>query len=228
MPFTMLFAKDGILPYARLHVLIHIGIGEAKQQTVCPGPVGGSFGTTFSYVSFMPKVQHGMKMGYTGGATIRWITEKHLGLQAELNFAQFGWKETFGEEPQYRYERTINYLELPFMTHIYFGSDRFRFFINLGPKIGYALSESTDENLNGATPNLTNDQHDMPIDKRFEWGLCGGPGIELRTGIGCFLLEGRYYYALGDIYNSRKGDVFSKSSTQVISAKITYLIPIKK
>ena len=27
--------------------------------------VGGSFGTTFSYVSFMPKVQHGMKMGYT-------------------------------------------------------------------------------------------------------------------------------------------------------------------
>ena len=164
--------------------------------------VGGSFGTTFSYVSFMPKVQHGMKMGYTGGATIRWITEKHLGLQAELNFAQFGWKETFEEEPQYRYER--------------------------GPKIGYALSESTDENLNGATPNLTNDQHDMPIDKRFEWGLCGGPGIELRTGIGCFLLEGRYYYALGDIYNSRKGDVFSKSSTQVISAKITYLIPIKK
>lgn len=190
--------------------------------------VGGSFGTTFSYVSFMPKVQHGMKMGYTGGATIRWITEKHLGLQAELNFAQFGWKEVFEEEPQYRYERTINYLELPFMTHIYFGSDRFRFFINLGPKIGYALSESTDENLNGATPNLTNDQHDMPIDKRFEWGLCGGPGIELRTGIGCFLLEGRYYYALGDIYNSRKGDVFSKSSTQVISAKITYLIPIKK
>ena len=39
MPFTMLFAKDGILPYARLHVLIHIGIGEAKQQTVCPGLV---------------------------------------------------------------------------------------------------------------------------------------------------------------------------------------------
>lgn len=66
----------------------------------------------------------------------------------------------------------------------------------------------------------------MEVQKKFDWGLCGGPGIELRTGIGSFLLEGRYYYALGDMFNSRKGDTFSKSSSQIISAKLTYLIPI--
>lgn len=150
---------------------------------------------------------------------------KNLGLQAELNFIQHGWDEKFEDQPQYKYSRTINYFELPILTHIYFGSKRFRVFVNLGPKIGYAFGEKTDENLNGAKPNTENEQHDMPIEKKFDWGLCGGPGIELRTGIGSFLLEGRYYYALGDIFNSRKEDYFSKSSSQVISAKITYMIP---
>ena len=145
--------------------------------------------------------------------------------QAELNFIQHGWDEKFEDQPQYKYSRTINYFELPILTHIYFGSKRFRVFVNLGPKIGYAFGEKTDENLNGAKPNTENEQHDMPIEKKFDWGLCGGPGIELRTGIGSFLLEGRYYYALGDIFNSRKEDYFSKSSSQVISAKITYMIP---
>ena len=51
--------------------------------------LGASFGTTFSQVSFaQTKVQQKMKMGYTGGLTLRWITEKNLGLQAELNFIQ--------------------------------------------------------------------------------------------------------------------------------------------
>lgn len=190
--------------------------------------IGGSFGMNFSKVSFAPyKVNAKMMMAYNGGLTLRWNTEKNLGLQAELNLSQQGWDEKF-DEPGYKYIRTINYLEIPVFTHIYFGSKRFKVFVNLGPKVGYALSESTTENLNGAKPNRENTQHDMAIEKKFDWGLCGGPGIELRTGIGYFLLEGRYYYALGDIFNSRKEDYFSKSASQVISAKLTYLIPIRK
>lgn len=152
----------------------------------------------------------------------------NLGIQAELNFTQHGWEEKFEEKPQYKYSRTVNYMELPFLTHIHFGSKRVRVFVNLGPKIGYALSESTESNLNGENPNANrpDEQHTMEVQKKFDWGLCGGPGIELRTGIGSFLLEGRYYYALGDMFNSRKGDTFSKSSSQIISAKLTYLIPI--
>lgn len=192
--------------------------------------IGPSFGMNFASVSFTPKVPTGMKMGINGGVTVRWNTEPHLGLQAELNFSQQGWQEEFEEKPQYKYSRTINYLELPFLTHIYFGNKNFRFFVNLGPKIGFALSESTDSNLNGVNPNENrpDEQHALGIQKKFDWGLCGGPGIELRTGIGSFLLEGRYYYALGDVFNNRKGDPFPKSASQVISAKLTYLIPLFK
>lgn len=190
--------------------------------------VGASFGVNFSSVSFTPKVPTKMKLGFNGGATIRWNTEPNLGLQAEINFTQHGWQEKFDEQPQYKYNRTVNYVELPFLTHIHFGSERVRVFVNLGPKIGYALSESTESNLNGENPNPNrpDEQHTLAIQKKFDWGLCGGPGVEFRTGIGSFLLEGRYYYALGDIFNSRKEDPFPKSSSQVISAKLTYLIPI--
>ena len=206
-----------------------LGSAVAQKKFQQELSVGASFGTTFSTVSFSPtKVQQKMKLGYTGGVTLRWVTEKNLGLQAELNFAQQGWNEMFEDQPEYKYSRTINYLELPILTHIYLGNKNFRFFINLGPKIGYALGEKTDENLNGASPNTENTQHDMAIEKKFDWGLCGGPGIEIRTGIGSFLLEGRYYYALGDIFNSRQEDYFSKSASQVFSAKISYLMPLFK
>ena len=69
-----------------------------------------------------------------------------------------------------------------------------------------------------------NAQHTMPVEKKMEWGLGGGPGLELRTRAGCFLLEGRYYYALSDFYNTRRQDAFSKASAQVISIKLSYLI----
>lgn len=192
--------------------------------------VGFSFGTNFSSVSFAPKVSTKMKMGFTSGATIRWNTEPNLGLQAEVNFTQQGWQEKFDEKPQYKYSRTVNYIEIPFLTHIHFGSKRVRIFVNLGPKIGFCIGESSDSNLEGENPNPNrpDEQHGLKVQKKFDWGLCGGPGIELRTGIGSFLLEGRYYYALGDMFDSRKEDPFSKSSSQVISARLTYLIPIIK
>lgn len=201
---------------------------DAQQKFVPEFTVGGSFGTTFSKVSFVPKVQESMLMGYTFGGTARYETEKNVGLQVELNFIQQGWKEKF-IEPGYEYSRTLNYIELPFFTHIYFGGRRVKAFINLGPKIGYYIGEKVKNNLGDAQPEEARlEAHDLPVANKLDWGLCGGPGIEIRTGIGYFLLEGRYYYALGDIFKSRKEDFFSKSSGQVISAKLTYLIPLRK
>lgn len=193
------------------------------KQELLAGP---SFGMNFSSVSFAPRVKTKLLPGYLGGVTVRWNTEKNIGLQAELNFSQNGWDEVF-ENAEYKYARTINYLEFPFLTHIYIGSEKARFFINLGPKIGYMLSESTSSNIAGANlEGKETTQHTMPVENRFTWGLCGGPGLELRTGIGVFNLEGRYCYSLGDIYGSRKKDHFPKSSGQVFSVKLAYLIPI--
>lgn len=192
--------------------------------------IGFGGGMNFSQIGFTPKVPQSFKSGLHGGVTIRWITQKSLGLTAELNFAQQGWKEDFTDVANgehYYYDRTINYVELPFMTHIYGGGKRARFIFHVGPKIGYYISESTNENVGDATPLRVNAQHNMPVENKLDWGVCGGPGFELRTGIGIFILEGRFYMALGNIYGNSKADNFPKSNGMTISAKLSYLINIK-
>lgn len=210
--------------------------GSAQSTFQKERAIGVSGGVNFSKVNFVPKVTQNMLVGFNTGVMVRWRTESNLGLQVELNFKQEGWDEKFENfETEdgttevysgYYYRRKMNYLEVPFLSHIYFGGEKVQFFINLGPQIGFFIGDKEEENLGGVIPNgHQNAQHGMDIEKKFEWGLCGGPGIELRTGIGSFLLEGRFFYALGDFYNTRKDDAFSKASSQVISAKLTYLIP---
>ena len=221
-----------------LFIIALTGTGVRAQNTFQPEwAIGGSAGAGFASVSFRPKITQLTWVGYTGGLTARWITEKNLGLQLEVNLSQKGWKEDIqmmDEEGTLSmsnpfYIRKLNYIDIPLYTHIYFGSDKARFFVNLGPQIGFVVSESTDQNLNGETiHNRPNEQHTMPVEKKFEWGIGSGPGIEFRSGIGFFLLEGRYYYALSDFYNTRRGNAFSKASNQVIWVKMTYLIPIRK
>jgi hypothetical protein len=48
--------------------------------------------------------------------------------------------------------------------------------------------------------------------------------LEVRTGIGNFILEGRYYYGLSDVFNNTRADVFLNSHNQVITVKLSYLI----
>ena len=82
--------------------LVTLNYIQAQDKFKRELSLGASFGTTFSKVSFaQTKVQQKIKMGYTGGLTLRWITEKNLGLQAELNFIQHGWDEKFEDQPQY-------------------------------------------------------------------------------------------------------------------------------
>jgi hypothetical protein len=191
--------------------------------------VGGSFGMGVSTVSFVPKIQTNYLSGIHFGFTGRWITENHLGLILEANYTQQGWDEKF-EDNTLQYTRAIQVIEVPFLTHIYFGGKHVRFFVNLGPKIGFVVNEKTTTNLPGdfeeSLDSRYRELHTKPVEKKFAWGIGGGPGIEIRTGAGNFLLEGRYYYGLGDFFNNRRGDPFPQSSSQVIFGKLTWLIPL--
>jgi hypothetical protein len=190
---------------------------------------GISGGTAFSRVSFNPRIVQVYSTGITCGLTGRMTMGENVGLQLEINYARQGWKEDFSETetPDYKYCRRLNYIQVPFYTHVQFGGKNVKGFINAGPQLGYFLNESTSDNLNGATPGRVNYQHDMPVENRFEWGISGGPGIEIRTRAGYFLIEGRYFYSFGDIYGTQRKDNFAKASTQTMIAKITYLLPLK-
>lgn len=200
-------------------------IGELRNNW----SIGVNAGAGMTNVSFVPKVKQLTSFAPTGGITVRYISEKYFamicGTQIEVNFSQRGWKEDL-EELEGAYSRTMNYVELPFLVHLAFGRDRGpQFFINLGPQIGLLLNEK--EKITGDLPKR--EQHGKFAEKKFDYGIAGGAGLEIKSRkAGNFLIEGRYYFGLADFYNSRKADYFQRSAHTVISARITYLFDLTR
>lgn len=205
-------------------------IGEMRQNLA----VGFNAGANYNNVSFQPTIKQNGLLGITGGVTARYISEKYFamicGLQAELNYSQRGWDEKFEEIGDDRsYSRKMTYVEIPFLAHLAFGKDRgAQFFVNLGPQIGFMLSDKEKRSGTWTDAQLTKEQYGKKIENKFDYGIVGGAGIEIKTGAGNFLLEGRYYFGLADFYNSTKKDYFSRSAHTTISARITYLFDLRK
>lgn len=212
-------------------------VGELRDNV----SIGFNGGYNLSSVDFSPTIKQGLQSGYTGGATLRYTTEKYFALicaaQLEVNFAQRGWNETIDDGSDNTYRRTTNYIEIPFFAHLGWGKENrgFQFFINAGPQIGLFLS---DEEFYGFTqekpwdpsnrPNNQTAQYGKKVENTLEYGIAGGAGIELKTGIGNFIVEGRYFFGLSDMFGNSKADPFGRSANTTITAKITYLVDILK
>lgn len=200
--------------------------------------VGVNAGINLNSVSFQPSVKQKNLQGINGGLTLRYISEKYFnmicGAQLELNFSQHGWDEYYEDFPDLQYTRKMNYVEIPFLAHLAFGREKgLQFFLHMGPQIGFFLSDSYTisegwEDALSWNPNLNVEQHDKKVENKFDYGIAGGAGVELRTKAGNFVLEGRYYYALSDFYKSTKKDYFSRSAHSAISIKLAYLFDLWK
>lgn len=180
--------------------------------------LGTSHGVSASMIHFSPSVEQEILLGYNGGIVFRYIDEKNVGVQAELNFFQRGWKEKGNI-----YAKQLNYIELPFLTHIYFGNSS-RFFINLGPKISYLLSENVLKNL---STNSTETQHITKIQHPFDYGICGGLGMLFKVKKNIFQFDTRFNYSLSDIFSNSKKDYFETSNNINLSVNLGWLLQIK-
>ena len=109
--------------------------------------IGAKGGMSLSRINFQSSVPQKMIGGAVIGATVRYIEENHFGLIAELNFEQRGWHEDFEPMKGYTFKRQFSYIQIPLLTHIYFGSERARFFFNAGPELGVMIGEKTTSNF---------------------------------------------------------------------------------
>lgn len=220
-----------------LILLVSFASIEAQKSVFKPELyVGAGGGPLISRVDFVPRVGQTMHRGIHAGVAVKYISEKHLGLMMEANLTQRGWTENYEDNPEYAYTRTLKYLEIPLMTHVYFGN-KVRFIFNLGPQLSFLMGSSSDmsqalSDFVAAKPKP--DDADAPVpevrygdaDRTFDYGLIGGAGMELKTGIGDFDLEGRYYFGLGDIFNNTRADFYSRSAHRIVEAKLTYYFKI--
>ena len=226
----------------------HAQVGEHRSVF----SLGGNVGYVFSNVGFTPTVEQGWHGGMTGGLSMRYVCEKYFNticsVYAEVNVASIGWKEkieTVKDEPVINvngaaeeYSRSVNYIQIPIFAHLAWGRESrgFSFFAQAGPQLGFYLSDKITKNYD--EPNLSPDggrsntivlQETMPIERKFDYGIAAGAGIEWSNPrLGHFILEGRYYYGLGNIYGSSKRDYFGKSNYGNIVIKATYLFDITK
>lgn len=216
---------------------IYAQVGELRDNLA----VGFNGGYNLSSVDFSPTIKQGQQPGYTGGLTLRYTTEKYFSLicaaQLELNFAQRGWNEIIDDGSNNTYRRTTNYIEIPFFAHLGWGKEErgMQFFVNAGPQIGLYLA---DEEFYGFTeeypwetgnrPNGITAQYGKEIEHTLEYGIAGGAGAELKTRIGNFILEGRYFFGLSDMFGNAKADPFGRSANTTITIKLSYLVDITK
>ncbi len=229
--------KRGNLIVLTLFLMALSVIPSMKAQTHYSSNVaiGVKGGMDVSQVFFNPSVRQSLKLGMTGGVMVRYVEENHFGLIAELNFVQRGWKENFEGAP-YKYQRTLNYLELPVMAHIFFGR-RGRFFFNAGPQVGLFLGDKVDADFNpkdmATLPdfpirNRTNTQMLLDVSQKFDYGISAGLGGEFNLNKRNSLnIEARFYYGLGNIFPSKRADTFSASNQMTVSATIGYWFRIK-
>ena len=201
-------------------------------------------------------MHNGYSFGITARYTSEKYFSTICSIQTEVNISQLGWKEDIktlsggdvinpetGVAEQYK--RDITYLQIPIMAHLAWGKEKngINAFINAGPQLGFFLSEKTTKNYNkpytkdnfpdyvGGEERVSVEvaQEDMPIERKFDYGIVFGAGIEFsHPKVGHFIVEGRYYYGLGDIYKNSKSDFFSRSNFGQIVIKATYLFDIIK
>ncbi|MBP5197377.1 MAG: PorT family protein [Bacteroidaceae bacterium] len=223
-----------LLPLLVLALTVRAQVGEYRRDLA----VGFGGGYVLNKVSFNPTINQSYHGGLTFGATVRYTCEKYYSLicaiQAELNFTQFGWKEKI-ETSTDTYSRTVNYFQLPVFARIGFGRERkgVQGYLVLGPQIAFYVSDSDEKGGEWSAetlskrPNNVIEQYFLPIQKKFEYGICGGLGIEVSNPkVGHFQLEGRYYFGLSSIFNDSKADRFTRSANGAIIAKVTWLYDV--
>ncbi len=218
-----------------LTLLLGIGLAGAQSHYDSNISLGVRGGADMSKMFFHPSVEQLFNFGATAGITFRYVEERHFGLIAELNFSQRGWKEDFEDAP-YNYSRTLNYLQLPILAHIYFGR-RGRFFINLGPEFGLMLGDKTSANFDPTQietlpdfpyKNRMTSQLTEPVKSKFDYGITAGLGGEfLVNPRNSLSIEARFYYGLGNVMAAKRTDPFQTSTQMTLSLAIGYWFRIK-
>ena len=214
-----------------LAVTAQAQVGEYRRDLA----IGVNGGYCLNKVSFDPTIQQAFHGGMTGGVTLRYTCEKYFAiycaLQAEVNYAQLGWKETLDGTKE-NYNRTVNYFQVPLLARLGFGREVHGVmgYLVLGPQLGFYTSDHSKQTSNWSTvsPGYNTAQYG-DIEKSFEYGLTGGLGIEVNTRhAGHFMVEGRYYFGLSDMFGNGKKDAFGRSANGTIVAKVSYLFDVIK
>jgi hypothetical protein len=162
---------------------------------------------------------------YSGGLLLNFMAEEYAGIQVEVNFSKRGWTEI--KDSAYTYKRSINFLEIPLLTHLSFGKNHFKYIFNLGPYVAfersfketYELFDSNSSIPESDSSNYFGKSFDNPIDLGFMFDA----GLGIKTDIGIFQVKARYSHGILSVFDEYPDGEFRASKMQNISIELSYV-----
>ncbi len=148
-----------------------------------------------------------------------------FGIQVELLYEQKGSaaKDATDQYEEFTVETTdykwmLNYLTLPMMAKVSFGSGA-RFFIEAGPYFGYLLSAKMKGTAKFMNPTNPDQNHTDDVDtdiydsfKKFDFGLVGGIGVKVPAGSNMMVFgDARYNYGLAKLDSDGNAKMFNSA-----------------
>ena len=170
-------------------------------------------------------------------------------VQPELLYIQKGYKvEAAGDQGTLELTDSYNYLEVPVLAKINFGSERVKLYVNAGPSFAYALNGRFTQNVSlgplsfsDEGKNIFKEEPDNSIGddaylspkyyNRVDVGVQFGGGLGLKVGPGAVLLDARYGMGLTNFFkgnrdNSTADDDRANVQNRVFAFTLGYAIPL--
>ncbi len=170
----------------------------------------------------------------TYGISYRYMQSDKLGIQFDLNYSTKGYGQNTLDSTFTIFTNKaiteINYLELPFYLHWQIlGTDKFKFFIDAGVYVGWALNASTtlenDKNL-----EQIQIYYSVENDNRGDFGIMGGAGFSYDFSLFILQLDASYKSGFANIlpvnHFVRENPVVS--TNQATSIQLSLLFPLSK
>ena len=190
MPRSLLFLLL-LLPLLSLR-----GQGDSTDyRRLQLGVVGGQ---QYSEVDFTPNSDVNTLTGRTYGVALRYFDRQLVGFQAEVAYEQAGWREDF--EDGSTYERTTDYVELQLLTQFSVGRGWIQPMLQAGPYFSYPLREEEvlPPSFDPADYPLGT-YYGQPLERRLNYGLRAGLGLNLEFGPVTLQADGRYLQGFSNL-----------------------------
>jgi hypothetical protein len=197
-----------------------LALSSQAQISVIP-----KAGVTLSSISYdeEPEDQK-TQFGFVGGAGLDiGIIKNFFSLQPELLFIQKG--DRF-DERNVEATTTLNYLELPLLAKISFGSPTIKGYLNAGPSLALGLNGKYKveggENAGETDIRFGDASNDgrRYLDNRFDFGLQFGGGGSFGLGPGALIADIRYGLGLSDLNDE------DKAQNRTFAFTLGYAIPL--
>ena len=163
------------------------------------------------------------KIGFQLGGALEIGVNDMFSIQPELLFIQkgFAFENSFSGTTT-KSSLTLNYLEIPVLAKVQFGTDQIKFHVNAGPSLGIALSGTSKDEVGSVSQSEDVEfGSDNGQTKRTDFGLQFGGGITFSN----FVLDLRYGLGLSNIVNVPSGSSDSVKN-RAIGITVGYVISL--